>query len=132
MPEQARGMTTTELISPPRAAGPPDARRAAAASPTFGDTLDETSPLVGVIAVAGPPVVILAGPWLLFGLVLAGPFAVVLTLVVLLGAAAALVGLIRAILAGPYRLFRDLRGNGARHRSIRAPAAQLVVRRGAA
>jgi len=39
-------MTTTELISPPRAAGPPDARRAAAASPTFGDTLDETSPLV--------------------------------------------------------------------------------------
>src|SRR4051794_25942884 len=57
-------------------------------------------PSVGVIAVAGPPVVILAGPWLLFGLVLAGPFAVVLTLVVLLGAAAALVGLIRAILAG--------------------------------
>jgi hypothetical protein len=132
VPEQARGMTTTELIRPPRASGSPGARPAAATSPAFGDVLAETAPLVGVIAVAGPPVLLIAGPWLLFGLLLAGPFALLLTIVVLLGAATALVGLIRALVATSYRLFRDLGKHAAQHRSTHVSAAQLVVRRGAA
>src|SRR3954471_13628507 len=99
-------MPTTELLSPPQAAGSPDSRPAAA-SPTFGDVFAETLPLVGANLVAGPPVVLVAGPWLLFGLLLAGPFALLLTIVVLIGAAAAVVGLLRAILVVLYRLFRD-------------------------
>jgi hypothetical protein len=125
-------MTTTELITPPRAPSPPEpwsdaprnARPATSAYPTFGEMLDETVPLIGVIPVAGPPVVLVAGPWLLFGLMLAGPFAVLFTLVVLFVAVAAVVGLIGAILAAPYLLVRHVRGYRAAHASARAPAAQ--------
>jgi hypothetical protein len=92
--------------------------------PTAGAMLDEILPLIGVIPVAGPPVVLLAGPWLLFALMLAGPFAFLFTLVVLLVAAAALIGLIGAILAAPYLLVRHVRGYRAAHASARAPAAQ--------
>ena len=98
-------MSTTELITAPQAPGPrepwSDERRdarldAASAEPTVGETLDETLPLVGAIPVYGPPVVFLAGPWLFLALMLAGPFALLVTFVVLLAAAAALVGLIGA------------------------------------
>jgi hypothetical protein len=111
-------MTTTEPIRPPDAA----------ASPTFGDVLAETVPLVGVIPVAGPAAVLLAVPWLLFGLMLAGPFALLATVVVLLAGAAGAVGLIRAILAVPYLLFRRLRRYRGSHASMRTPAVQLVAR----
>jgi hypothetical protein len=134
-PEQARGMTTTELIRPPGAPRPTeprgDARRnarpAASANPTFGETLDETVSLIGVVPVYGPPIVLLAGPWLLFALMLAGPFALLFTFAVLLVAAWALVGLIGAILAAPSLLVRRLRGHGAGHASTRAPAAWLAA-----
>lgn len=128
-------MTTTKEIRPPRAPRPTepwgDARRnarpAASANPTFGEALDETLPLIGVVPVYGPPIVLLAGPWLLIALMLAGPFAVLFTLVVLLVAACALVGLIGAILAAPSLLVRQLRGHGTGHASTRAPAAQLAA-----
>ncbi len=128
-------MTTTELIRSPRAPSLTDpwggarrgARPAAFTNPTFGETLDETLPLIGVVPVAGPPIVLLVGPWLLFALMLAGPFALLLTLVVLLVAARALVGLIGAVLAAPYLLVRQLRGRGAAHASTRASAAQDVA-----
>jgi hypothetical protein len=96
------------------------------AHPTVGETLAETLPLVGVVPVYGPPVIVVAGPWLLLALMVAGPFALLVTLVVLLTAAAALVGLIGAILAAPYLLFRHLRGYRTGHASLRAPAAPLV------
>ncbi len=56
-------MTTTELIRPPRDAGATEpwsaarrhARPAASANPTFGEMLEETLPLIGVVPVAGPP-----------------------------------------------------------------------------
>jgi hypothetical protein len=108
-------MTSTVLTRPPDEAG----------SLTFGDVLAETVPLVGVIPVAGPAAVLVAAPWLCFGLMLAGPFALVATTVVLLVAAAALVRLIRAICAVPYRLFRQLRPRV----SVRAPAVRLVASR---
>jgi hypothetical protein len=129
-PAQARGMTTTELITPPRAPSSLDA--GACPPPTFAEVLRETLPLIGVIPVAGPPVIVVAGPWLLFGLMLAGPFALLLTVVVFYGAAAALVRLAVAVLALPYRLVHELGGLRARRPSLRVPPARLVVRRGAA
>ena len=128
-------MTTTELIRPPRAPRPTKpwgnarrtARLAASAHPTFGETLDETIPLIGVVPVHGPPIVLLAGPWLLFALMLAGPFALLFTVVVLLVAAWALVRLIGAILAAPYLLVRQQRGHATGHAATRAPAAQLAA-----
>ena len=105
-------MTSTEPIgSPP---------------PTFGDILNETDPLIGYIPVAGPPVLLVAVPWLLFALMLAGPFALLLTFVVLLVAATLLIGLAGVILASPYLLVRHLRGRRADHASISSPALQLV------
>ena len=117
-------MTTNELIRPPRA---PGARPAASASPTFGEMLEETLPLVGVIPVAGPPAILLAAPWLLLVLVLVGYFALMLTAAAVLVAAAALVGLIRELVVAPHRLFRDLRIHRAAHRPMPAPAARLAA-----
>ena len=102
-------------------------RSPASERPTARAMLAETLPLIGAVPVYGPPVVLVAGPWLLFGLMLAGPFAVLFTLVVVLVAAAALVGLVGAILAAPYLLVRHLRGYLASHAPMRAPAVQLVV-----
>jgi hypothetical protein len=119
--DQARGMNTPELIR--RSSAP----RSASESPTVGEMLAETVPLAGVIAGFGPPVVFLAGPWLLFVLALAGPFALVFTFVVLLVAAALLVVLAGTILATPYLLVRHLRRHRTGHLSVSSPAVQLVT-----
>ena len=102
MSGQARGMKTTELIRPPRAPSAP-----------------ESSPF-------GPPVVYLAGPWLLLALALAGPFALVFTFVVVLVAATLLVLLAGTIVASPYLLVRHLRRRRTGHVSVSRPALQLV------
>jgi hypothetical protein len=117
---QARGMNTTELTRPS------SAPRSASESPTVGEMLAETVPLADVIAGFGPPVVFLAGPWLLFVLALAGPFALVFTFVVVLVAAALLVVLAGTILASPYLLVRHLRKRRTGHVSVSSPAVQLV------
>ena len=93
---------------------------------TFGDILEEADPLIGYIPVAGPPVILVVVPWLLFALMLAGPFALLLTLVVLFVAATALIGLAGVILASPYLLVRHLRARAADHVSSSSPALQLV------
>jgi hypothetical protein len=107
-------MNTTELIRPP-------------AEPTFGERVAEIVPLVDVIAGYGPPVIFLAGPWLLLGLMLSAPFAVLLTLIAAMVLAAAVLvavaAAIYAILTAPYRLMRRVRR--VRHED-RAP--QLVPR----
>lgn len=92
------------------------------ASPTAAGMLGETVSLICFVALYGPPVVFLAAPWLLLGLILSGPFALVLTLVVTLLAATALVGGIGAILATPYLIIRKR----AAHASIARPAAARV------
>ena len=52
--------------------------------------LDDALPVIGVVLVAGPPVVFLAGPWLLLALTLSGPFALLVAFVVVGLVAAAL------------------------------------------
>ena len=115
-------MTAIEL---PRAPGSP-------ANPTFAEELDETFPLVGVAPVYGPPVVLLAVPWLLLSLTLAGPFALLETVLLLLVVVAVLIGLIGAVLASPILLVRHLRAHRAARAPMRAPATRLESRWGAA
>jgi hypothetical protein len=50
--------------------------------PTVTELLGECVSLTCFVALYGPPVVFLLAPWLLLGLILSGPFAVVLTLLV--------------------------------------------------
>ena len=107
-------MNTTELIRPP-------------AEPTFGQMIAEIVPLVGTIAGYGPPVIFLAGPWLLLGLMLSAPFAVLLTLIAAMALAAtvlvAVAAAFYAIVTAPFRLMRWARSVRDADR-----AAQLVPR----
>jgi hypothetical protein len=77
--------------------------------PTLHDHDAEVLPLIDTVVVAGPPVLLMWAGTVLFALMLAGPFALVATLVVVLVAAAALVTLAGAILATPYLLVRHVR-----------------------
>jgi len=95
--------------------------------PTFREMLAETIPLVGAIAGYGPPVIFLAGPWLLLALMLSAPFAVLLTLIAaMLVAATVLVALAAAIVAPPYLLVRRLRTHRARRAFSNDRAPRLV------
>jgi hypothetical protein len=60
--------------------------------------VDEFLPLIGVILVAGPPVILIAGPWLLLALMLSGPFA----LLVAFGAVMVATAVLLATLAGTF------------------------------
>jgi hypothetical protein len=83
---------------------------------TTGRTMDrELSPLIGVVPVEGPPAILLAVPWLLLVLVLAGPFALLLTIVLAMLAAALIVAALAAIVASPFLLVRHLHAVRARH-----------------
>jgi hypothetical protein len=78
--------------------------------------LDETVPLIGAPAFAGPPVIFLAGPWLLLTLMLTGPFLLLVTLALL---ATILVAIPAAILAPPYLLVHRLRQTSKSRQSRR-------------
>ena len=81
-------------------------------SPRHPSRLSEIVPLVDAIPFYGPPAVLFGLPWILFTLLLVGPFAVLMTVVVLLLAAGLLVF---ALVASPYLLFRHLRSVRAHH-----------------
>jgi len=131
-------MNPTAQMGPPRTPSgpkhPTDPRRGAGAPAsersTFGETLAEIVPLVGFVPAYGPPAVFVLGPWLFLVLMLAGPFAFLLTWVVVMLVAAtvlaALTAAILAILAAPYLLIRRLRRYRARRAFSNDPAAQLV------
>jgi hypothetical protein len=97
--------------------------------PSFGDLVRELVPLAEAIAGYGPPVIVLAGPWVLLALVLAGPFAFLLTLLAAMLLVATLaVGITAAIVAGPYLLIRRVRTARARRAVRHDRAPQLVTR----
>jgi hypothetical protein len=100
-------MYTTEPFTP-TASGPP----------TLGDEVAEVFPLIDTVFVAGPPVLLAWAGTVLFALMLAGPFALLVTFVVVLVAAAAVVALAAAILATPYLLVRHLRARLATRRRV--------------
>jgi hypothetical protein len=111
-------MSTTEPFTP-TASGPP-----------LGDQVAEILELVDTVFVAGPPIIVAWAGTVLLALMLAGPFALLVTLVVALVAAAALVALAGAILATPYLLVRRLRLRLAKRRlvsEVPAPIATIVA-----
>jgi hypothetical protein len=109
-------MNTTELIRPP-----------AAERPTFGQMITEIVPLVGAVAGFGPPVIALAGPWLLLALMLSAPFACLLTLLAaMFVAATVVVAITAAIVVAPYLLIGRLRSLRARRAFSGHRATQLV------
>jgi hypothetical protein len=89
--------------------------------PTAGAMLDEVEPLIGAIPFYGPPIVLIAGPWILLALLLAGPFALLMTIAVALLAAGLLIVAIAAVVASPYLLVRHLR---SAHAPVSLPANQ--------
>ena len=115
-------MYTTEPFTP-----------TASGSPTRGDQVAEALALVDTVFVAGPPVLLVWAGTVLLALMLAGPFALLVTFVVVLVAAAALIALASAILATPYLLMRHLRRRLATRRvsEVSAPIATVVAMRAA-
>jgi hypothetical protein len=114
-------MHTTEHLTP-----------AASRPPTLGEELAEIDPIVGTVFVAGPPVLLMWAGTVLFALMLAGPFALLVTFVVALVAAAAVVALAGAILATPYLLIRHFRLRLAKRRDVTeawAPIATVLAER---
>jgi hypothetical protein len=98
-------MPTTELT--PRPAGRDTA------PPAASRLLVETLDLAEVVPVAGPPAILLVVPLVLFALMVAGPFVLVLTLAAVLVVAAVALALAGAVLASPYLLVRRLRRRAA-------------------
>jgi hypothetical protein len=113
-------MNTTEQFTP-TASGPP----------TRSDVLADVLPVIGTVYVAGPPILFAWAGTVLFALMLAGPFALLVTLVAVVVAAAALLALAGAILATPYLLIRHFRLRLANRRDPSegsAPIATVVAR----
>jgi hypothetical protein len=94
--------------------------------PTFREMLDDVLPVIGVVFVAGPPVIFLAGPWLLLVLMLSGPFALVVAFVLVGLVAAALVATLAAIVAAPFVLVRHVHRTYRSARATGIPVPQLV------
>ena len=117
-------MNTTEPFTP-TASGPP----------TRSDVLADVLPVIGTVYVAGPPILLAWAGTVLFALMLAGPFALLVTLVAVFAAAAALVTLAGAILATPYLLIRHFHQRLAKRRrfaEVSAPIATAIARTGRA
>jgi hypothetical protein len=74
--------------------------------PPLEERLNEVLSLAGVVPVSGPPIILFVGAWVLFALMLAGPFLLLVTFVL---GAVVLVVPIAAILAPLYLLVRHVR-----------------------
>ena len=57
-------------------------------------------------------IIFVLGPWLLLVLLLAGPFALIVTLLLVQAVAAGVLAALVAVIASPYLLVRHLRGHG--------------------
>jgi hypothetical protein len=88
--------------------------------PNRAPSVQEAEGLLAFIPVAGPPAILLVGPLVLAGLLLAGPFVLMVTLAVVLLLAVAIVAIAGLVLASPYLLVRHLRARSARR--VAAPA----------
>jgi hypothetical protein len=111
---------------------PIDAPRQASASAersTWGDLFHAAAPLIDAPAFYGPPVIFVLGPWLLLVLLLIGPFAAMVTVVLAMALAAGLVAVLVAVIASPYLLIRHLHAHGMVRAKPRAPLHLFRQRR---
>jgi hypothetical protein len=83
--------------------------------------LNATAPVVDAPAFYGPPVIFVVGPWLLLVLLLIGPFALILTVVLALVVVAGLLTAFLTVIASPYLLIRHLHSHGVVHAKRRRP-----------
>ncbi|HEX5193385.1 MAG TPA: hypothetical protein VFW09_11325 [Solirubrobacteraceae bacterium] len=110
-------MDTIEQITQPQPrpknhrSGTPIGPHSGSGPSTFAETLDEILPLHLAVPVAGPPAILILGPWLALGLILAGPFLLLVTFIL---AGVIVVALTGAILVPPYLLLRLVRQPRAR------------------
>jgi hypothetical protein len=136
--EEPRGITATTSqlthAGPQPAAPRPVASRprcsASPDHPTWDEAFYERASLIGAPAFYGPPVIFLLGPWLLLVLMLAGPFALILTILVALAVGAGLLAVVAAVIASPYLLIRHLCEHGKAHAKPRAPRHRFRKHRG--
>jgi hypothetical protein len=112
-------MSTTALLTSP---APHD--------PTLDEPIEEIAPLVGVVGGYGPPVLLLAVPWVLMGLIVAGPFTLLLTFAaVAIAVVMLLAALTAAVVVAPYLLVQRLRRHASRRPVALSPAARRAVPR---
>ena len=110
--------TTPPQLShaPPHSALPrPVAPRRDSARPTLStgvERLGETAPLITAPAFFGPPILALLGPWLLLVLVLIGPMALILTMLIAIAIAVGALAALLCVLATPYLLVRRFHAFG--------------------
>jgi hypothetical protein len=90
-------------------------RPAVSESPTVRELLQRVVPGIFFVPLAGPPVILLLGPWLLLVLLIIPPAAFVITLVLVFLVAGGLLAAFGALIASPYLLVRHLRGRPAVH-----------------
>jgi hypothetical protein len=90
-------------------------RPAASERPTVRELLQRVVPGIFFVPLAGPPVILLLGPWLILVLLLIPPAAFLITLVLVAVVAAGLVVALGALVASPYLLVRHLRGREPTH-----------------
>jgi hypothetical protein len=98
---------------------------AASESPTVGELLEDTLPVIDTVYVAGPPLLLVWAGTVLLALMLAGPFALLVTVVVALAVATALVALAGAIVASPFLLVHRVRAR-RQQRAATVPAPPLA------
>lgn len=67
--------------------------------------------LIGAPAFDGPPITFLLGPWPLLVLLLIGPFALIVTIMVVLAVGAPVLAAVAAFVASPYLLIRHRVGS---------------------
>src|SRR3954452_20163766 len=112
-------MSTTSIASP--------APSVVAHPPAFREMFSEVFSLLDAVVVAGPPVILVAGPLVLGALLLIGPFALIVTAVLAialaLGLVAAVVALTGALVAAPFLVARRVgeRRRTHGHRAVAAP-----------
>src|SRR4051794_14266688 len=90
--------------------------------PTWSDEVESAATLIGAPAIYGPPIAFLFGPWLFLVLLLAPPFAFLVTLVLVVAVAAVLLAALATVLASPYLLARHLRARRAGQPKATAPS----------
>jgi hypothetical protein len=126
--------TTPQLTSAPTRSATPH-RIAAVAGPTspyrptWGEVLAQTVPIIVAPAFFGPPVIFVLGPWLLLVLMLIGPFALILTLVLALALAGGLLAVFVAVIASPYLLIHHLHAQATVRAKPHAPVHLLPKHR---
>jgi hypothetical protein len=84
-------------------------RPAASERPTVQELLQRVVPGIFFVPVAGPPAILLLGPWLVLVLLIIPPAAFLITLALVVAVAAGLLVALGALIASPYLLVRHLR-----------------------